>query len=113
MSVSLTRTKHPSRTRGAVTVAQLGERLAAIIPSIIAVPFDPEGSEHHLDAVAREVMARASHTTTGVLLTEPTSGRAGASMRETSAPPLSPVKQLVVTTHDIAHSKSGMAFTEI
>lgn len=48
-----------------VSLADLQARLSARIPSIIAVPFDPANScsEHHLQAVAHELIDRRTVAT--------------------------------------------------
>jgi len=48
----------PDDPRAINSVSKLSQKLAKEIPAIISIPFDPEGSEAHLTAVAREVVMR-------------------------------------------------------
>jgi hypothetical protein len=40
------------------SIEHLSAKLIDTIPAIIAIPFDPQGSDHHLSAVASEVVGR-------------------------------------------------------
>ena len=73
---------------GNVSVAQVGEELHASLTAIIALPWSPQSSKHHLAAVVDDIAARMSRRSSKVR-------RSGMRARSPSArsPALAPLKE--------------------